>query len=141
MNIPSNLSKFPISDIKVAQQNDNLYEKFIPSNSDDSSLVDSIKERGILEPLVISSDRVLLSGHRRLSAARYLKYESVPVRIVDIQYRSLSLADQHLLLSEFNQQREKSTEEKINEAFVRTDPDTASIERQIQVRSATRFKD
>jgi len=121
-------SHFQISNIKVARQNDNIYEQFIPSNFDDSSLVASIKERGILEPLVISVDNVLLSGHRRLSAARHLRHESVPVRIHKVKYHSLSEADQHLLLSEFNQQREKSAEEKINEAFVRTDPLMASSE-------------
>jgi hypothetical protein len=121
-------SQFPISEIKVAGQNDNLYEQFMAINHDDRSLVESIKERGILEPLVISSDQVLLSGHRRLSAARYLKHVSVPVRIHDVKYRSLSQADKHLLLSEFNQQRDKSAEEKINEALVRTDPIMASEE-------------
>ena len=121
-------SQFPISEIKVAGQNDNLYEQFMPINHDDRSLVESIKERGILEPLVISSDHVLLSGHRRLSAARYLKHVSVPVRIHDVKYRSLSQADKHLLLSEFNQQRDKSADEKINEALVRTDPIMATEE-------------
>jgi hypothetical protein len=121
-------SHFPISEIRVARQNDNIYEKFKANNFDDRSLLESIKERGILEPLVISSDNVLLSGHRRLSAARFLHHDSVPVRIHDVKYRSLSEADQHLLLSEFNQQRDKSAEEKINEAFVRTDPLKASTE-------------
>jgi len=121
-------SQFPIAEIRVERQNDNLYEKFLISNADDHALVESIRARGVLEPLVISLDHVLLSGHRRLCAARHLRLASVPVRIANVKYRALSDSDRHRLLSEFNQQRDKTTEEKINEAFVRTDPEMASFE-------------
>lgn len=64
------LSQFPIKEIRVATENDRIYGRFSGNNADDRALIESIKQRGILEPLVITTDYILLSGHRRLSAAR-----------------------------------------------------------------------
>ena len=74
------LSYFPVTQIKVAPENDLLYEPFGIANADDEALVVSIRELGIQEPLTLSEDNFLLSGHRRLEAAKYLKLEVVPIR-------------------------------------------------------------
>ena len=51
------------------------------------SLVQSIKDKGILEPLIVTKadgdSYTLICGERRLEAARQLKLELVPVRIID----------------------------------------------------------
>jgi ParB family transcriptional regulator, chromosome partitioning protein len=51
------------------------------------SLVQSIKDKGILEPLIVTKgdgdSYNLICGERRLEAARQLKLELVPVRIID----------------------------------------------------------
>jgi ParB-like chromosome segregation protein Spo0J len=51
------------------------------------SLVQSIKDKGILEPLLVTGpvgdSYTLLCGERRLSAARQLGLESVPVRVIE----------------------------------------------------------
>ena len=66
------MSHFPIDQIKQAPENESIYDNFGVANSDDWQLVESIRGNGILEPLVISADSVLLSGHRRRAAARRL---------------------------------------------------------------------
>lgn len=46
-----------------------------------TELVDSIREQGILQPLVCTDDGVVLIGHRRLAAAKLLGLQFVPVVI------------------------------------------------------------
>ena len=82
--IKSVLSYFYVAQIKVAPENDLLYEPFGVANDDDAALVLSIEELGVQEPLTLSSDGFLLSGHRRLAAAKYLGLETVPVRFKDV---------------------------------------------------------
>jgi hypothetical protein len=50
--------------IKVAKDNRFIYGNFGIENGDDEELTISIKEKGIIKPLALSSDYVLLSGHR-----------------------------------------------------------------------------
>ncbi|MCX5815412.1 MAG: ParB/RepB/Spo0J family partition protein, partial [Proteobacteria bacterium] len=51
------------------------------------SLMQSIKDKGILEPLLVTGpdngSYTLICGERRLEAARQLKLELVPVRVID----------------------------------------------------------
>jgi ParB family chromosome partitioning protein len=51
------------------------------------SLVQSIKDKGILEPLIVTAQDdgtyLLICGERRLVAARQLGFESVPIRIIE----------------------------------------------------------
>ncbi|MCX5805439.1 MAG: ParB/RepB/Spo0J family partition protein [Proteobacteria bacterium] len=51
------------------------------------SLMQSIKDKGILEPLIVTAQDdgtyVLICGERRLLAARQLGLESVPIRIIE----------------------------------------------------------
>jgi len=71
----------PVAAILVAAENDLLYDKFGIANADDWDLVRSIRKSGIQEPLTISHDQYLLSGHRRLAAAKYLRLPYRPMAI------------------------------------------------------------
>lgn len=51
----------------------------IYGDSHDQELLESIRLRGILNPIVITSDNRIISGHRRYSAAKALGIETVPV--------------------------------------------------------------
>ena len=132
MNNPSkkqDLSHFPISRIKQAPENESIYDNFGVANADDWQLTESIKADGIHEPLVITSDWVLLSGHRRLAAARYLNLSTVPVWMRDdVNFADLDKQERVKLLRLYNQQREKSASEKIREAMVSIDPKAAHSE-------------
>jgi ParB family chromosome partitioning protein len=51
------------------------------------SLIQSIKDKGILEPLIVTAQDdgtyMLICGERRLAAARKLEFESVPIRVIE----------------------------------------------------------
>lgn len=115
------------SAIKPASLNDELYDPINESEPAFLALVCNIKENGILEPIVVSSDGYILSGHRRYAAARNLNLERIPVRIsFDVSY--FKDQDHFLrLLASYNRQRVKSTSEQLreevaladNESFIR----------------------
>jgi len=46
-------------------------------------LVESIRVRGVLQPLIATTDGVILAGHRRFEAAKEAGLSSVPVRLFD----------------------------------------------------------
>lgn len=131
MNKPDqkqDLSHFPINQIKQALENESIYDNFGVANADDRQLIESINDNGIQEPLVITADWVLLSGHRRLAAAIYLGLGTVPVRMRDdVIFADLDKQDRLELLRVHNQQREKSASEKIREAMVSIDPKAAHV--------------
>ena len=121
-------SYFPTADIQTAAENDLLYDRFGIANLDAYNLTVSIKASGIQEPLAISADGFLLSGHRRLAAARYLGLKSVPVRVVDLAFNELAPAERLATLRRFNQQREKSPGERIREQLLDIEPEQAHKE-------------
>lgn len=124
-SIKSYKSDFFTSRIKAAPENDLLYEPFGVGNPDDWDLVNSIRDQGVHEPLILSADYFLLSGHRRLAAIRYLRILTAPVSITDIIFAELSKADRLSVLRSHNQQREKNPGEKIREQLLLIDPNEA----------------
>lgn len=119
------LSHFPLCLIKFATENDLIYDPFGVANEDDLDLVNSIADKGIQEPLVISKDNYLLSGHRRSAAAKHLRLVVVPVRKLDINFEALNKEERLKLLRTFNQQRNKSPGERIREKILEIDPKIA----------------
>ena len=77
----------------------------------EDAFVESICEKGVLEPLVITKDKQVISGHRRLSAAKQVGIETVPVRISEFDDE---LVEREALI-EFNRQREKTPGQIVNE--------------------------
>lgn len=62
--------------------------RFLITEESLSELISSIRENGIIEPLVvrkIDDHYELIAGHRRLSALKFLKKETAPVYIIDVQ--------------------------------------------------------
>ena len=118
-------SDFPIAEIKPTWQNELIYAPFAPDNDDDWQLIQSIRAHGIQEPLVLSSDGRLLSGHRRLAAARYLGLERVPVRFDSIVFDDLPSEQKLEVLQRFNQQRAKTFEELVREKLLHIDTKAA----------------
>lgn len=119
------LSHFPLEKIQTALENNYLYDQFAIANHDDQDLYNSIKEVGIQEPLVITDDFYLLSGHRRLASAKRLKLRTVPVRMICKSFKNLSKPERLDLLRLYNQQRDKSTGEKVREKLLELDKRTA----------------
>ena len=76
------VSNLPVAQmlIEAIQVNRNGYGEM----SDLEGLTASIRERGVLEPLIITPERRLLAGRRRLEAARRAGLSMVPVRVFEI---------------------------------------------------------
>jgi len=106
-----------IDDILPAKVNDAIYRPIDPWSPDILKLAEDIQANGILEPLVLTRDRVILSGHRRYAAAKIAGLKSVPCRIDD-DISSCSDQFEKRLVS-FNTQRVKGIDEVLREAVVR----------------------
>jgi len=73
--------------------------------------VESIKQKGVLEPLTVTSDGKIISGHRRWIAAQEVNLSTVPVRKESFD-SELEIRE---ALIEFNRQREKTPGQIVNE--------------------------
>lgn len=99
----------------------------------DKKLLDSIKANGILNPLLVTWDNRVISGHRRLASALKLKLKEVPV----VVFASRDEDEILLALIETNKQRQKKKIMLAREAF-----ELAEIEsrRALARQEASRFK-
>ena len=89
-----------------------LNEKIYGYNeTEHHELKKSIEMLGLLEPLTITKDNTLVSGHRRLKALREIGWEDADCRIGDFENLTLSLV-------ELNRYRKKTTTELLNEAEI-----------------------
>lgn len=136
----SGFSYFPTNELKPAKENTLLYDNYAPqADTDDEKLYWSIKEIGIQEPLHISTDKAILSGHRRHAAARWLGLESVPCIVKDVVFADLSRDDRIKLLAVYNKQRDKSNAERTREAMADIKPEKAWL-RLMSDRHTNRYK-
>src|SRR5437763_1679595 len=72
------LVRVRVSDIRPSPENESLYRPVLATDPAIRALAASIAEHGLLQPLTISMDRYLISGHRRLMASRLAGLEKVP---------------------------------------------------------------
>ena len=77
----------------------------------DQSLLESIKQKGLLEPLVIKDDNTIISGHRRWIVLKSLGIDKVQCRIMTFN----DDLDEKESLIEFNKQRVKNDKQLYNE--------------------------
>jgi len=75
-------------------------------------LLASVKSKGVMVPLTITSENVIISGHRRYEAAKMAGLEIVPVGIATFENE----LDELEAIIEFNRQREKTFVQKMKEA-------------------------
>lgn len=117
-------SNIRLSDIRPSPENDRLYRPVTTDDPEIGELAVSIQRDGVLEPLVITKDRYILSGHRRYTASRLAGLTEVPCRVEDIR-RTDDIDRFVMLLREFNRQRDKSNDEKLREEILTVDPHEA----------------
>ena len=111
----------PTTGIIPSPENDDLYGEM--RNDDQMKhLLDSIKKRGLEEPLILTRDRFILSGHRRFHAVRRLGWSDVPCRIRDDVKREGNPSF-HKDLAEYNPQRVKKVGSLLKEALLRDNDD------------------
>src|SRR5262249_49486031 len=143
VRISDQVVEVPIEDIRPSPENDELYRPVDPEDPDFLELVKSIRDFGIKEPLVISLDGFIISGHRRFAAAKIVGLETVPCRRAGIsrigpdgKVTSVFMR----LLREFNRQRVKSLDEVIREEVLSLNPDDAHRELKKHRKKASRVK-
>jgi N6-adenosine-specific RNA methylase IME4 len=78
----------------------------------DDGLLESVKANGILEPIVVTPDGTILSGHRRWRAALSLGLRDVPTREIIFDNE----LDEQERFIEFNHYRNKTFSQKMREA-------------------------
>ena len=118
-----------VCDIRPSPENDALYARPANDSAAFRSLVESIREKGILQPLILTSDRVVVSGHRRLAAAKLVfgfgRKALVPCQILDKARADYTADEWVVLLREHNRSRVKTLDEVIREEAVSADPEAA----------------
>ena len=109
----------PIEAVHPSPENDDLYGA-VQHDEQMEALIKSIGRRGIEEPLIVTEDKFILSGHRRYFALKCLDFEVVPVRIKR-GIRHEANDEFHRLLAEYNPQRIKTAGSLLKEALLRLD--------------------
>ena len=97
--------KVKVSSLKHHPKNKDIYEL-----SSIDQLIESIKDVGLLQPLIIDTKNQVISGNRRLKSIRILKWEEV-----DVIQRKVNKEDEEKLLIHYNKQRIKKYKELLNE--------------------------
>jgi ParB family chromosome partitioning protein len=99
--------------IKVAEI---VMKKRIRKNLGDlSSLMESMKRYGLINPILITRDNELIAGHRRLESAKRLGWDKVEVRIVN---QDDEIAQIEMEIDENIQRKNLSTDE-LAEGYMR----------------------
>ena len=113
-----------ITTIYASPENDLLYKPVDPKDPATIVLAKSVRQYGILEPLIISSDSYIISGHRRYAAAKLVRLKEVPCR-VDPVNRCDDKERFAAMLTEYNRQRVKTHDELLREAVAQCDEEQA----------------
>ncbi|HEX3152957.1 MAG TPA: ParB N-terminal domain-containing protein [Gemmataceae bacterium] len=108
--------------MKPAKLNDKIYRPVDPRDPTIIALSGRIQKQGLLEPIVATLDKVILSGHRRHAACKLAGLHRVAVRWHDVYSTDPEFAE---LLVAFNDQRSKTADESIREQAIQTSRDGA----------------
>jgi N6-adenosine-specific RNA methylase IME4 len=81
----------------------------------DQELVESIKELGQLDPIVITVDKIIISGHRRWLALKELRIKDLGIKAKCLYKHFKTKLDEKEAIIECNRQREKSWMQTCNE--------------------------
>jgi len=127
------IRQIPIGQVQPSPENSQLYRPINPTDPAILQLADSIRQFGVKEPLVVTEDGYILSGHRRYVAARLANLTELPCRtepvsrLVKVRMSGYGdVSDEFLrLLREYNRQRVKSLDEHLREEVVSVSPDEA----------------
>lgn len=110
------IEKARMSDIKPSNINTTIYQ---PHHEDRIvKLANNIKKNGLMEPLIVTRDGFIVSGHTRYAAMKYLNRTFVNVRRLNINSDHPEIPG---LIIAANDQRVKTPEERVNELIAGAD--------------------
>src|SRR5262245_7538995 len=124
----SDIELVPLARLTPARVNNLIYK---PVRSDDPAVETMAAGIGVtiarfgveaLDPLLVTLDDVIVSGHRRRAALQILDVECAPVRRLSIRSDD---PDFEKLLVRYNDQRDKDPAERVREQLVLADPEEA----------------
>jgi N6-adenosine-specific RNA methylase IME4 len=87
MNAPSHNTLRAVDSIKIGKRHRR-------DMGDIDGLAKSISEMGLMHPIVISKDNMLIAGERRLTAVKQLGWKDVRVTVLDLDIGELVLGEQ-----------------------------------------------
>jgi len=118
------IEKIRLDQIRPSDLNNQIYS---PIHEDRLvKLANDIKRNGLLEPLLVTIDGVIISGHTRFAALKLLGRKFVEVRRFPIHSTAPGFLE---LLVSANNQRVKTERETLNEIIVNVDPAAYSQKR------------
>jgi hypothetical protein len=110
----------PLEDLRPSPLNDKLYRPVCDTDPDVLELAESIRQHGVLEPILITRDGVILSGHRRYRACCLAELSTIPCRVENIASIDPEFP---VRLRECNRQRVKSLDERAREQILAANPE------------------
>jgi hypothetical protein len=113
-----------VAEVRPSPENNELYRPVDPTDPEIVALADSIVEHGVQEPLLVTRDRWIISGHRRHAAAQLAGLATIPCRVKNLD-KDTNHDEFMQLLRECNRQREKTLDEKLREEVVSASPEEA----------------
>jgi ParB-like nuclease domain len=119
---PRKVVSLPIDSIRPTPANNLIYRPVRATDQDIQELAESIESYGLQEPLVVSRDGFIISGHRRHAACRSLGWTEAKCRVKDILRSDPEFEN---LLIECNRQRVKSLDEISREYAIEINPQEA----------------
>lgn len=122
---PNRIVRKRLSSLKPSPENDQLYGEVDPSDPEIQRFAVSILKHGIKEPLVVTADNFIVSGHRRYVAAKLAGKVIVPCRVMKFKRAGMDKSEYIEHLREHNRQRDKSLIEKFREELVSINPHEA----------------
>lgn len=115
----------PVGKVKPSPENDEIYGAIDPGDADLINLAIDISKNGIREPVLVSRDGWIISGHRRYAAARRAGLQSIRCVVRGICRADFDDLGWKRELRAHNHQRVKSDAVRIKEALLDVDPEIA----------------
>jgi hypothetical protein len=110
--------------LKPSPENERLYRPVL-DDPEVGKLAASIKERGVLQPLIVTSDNYIVSGHRRHAALLLNEQVFAPCHVLPLRRVDMTTDEYVALLREHNRQRNKTVAEQVREELVDVNPEEA----------------
>jgi len=114
-----------VFELKESPENAQLYRDRSMADFDFARLAQSVGEKGVQQPLLVSRDRYILSGHQRRRAAIETGKFKVPIIVLNIRRDQHTPEEWLALLREYNTGRQKTFDELVREKLVDINPDEA----------------
>ncbi|MEX1223414.1 MAG: ParB N-terminal domain-containing protein, partial [Pirellulales bacterium] len=111
-----------VSSLKPSPENQKLYKAIDANSPEIVELAESIRRNGLQQPLVVTRDGWIVSGHQRYAALKRIDQKIAPCIVLPVRRSDLNDDEFIALLREHNRQRHKSVAEQARETMVDIDP-------------------